>query len=220
MIEYTFEGGRAPGYLALPGDAKGPAVLLLHPWWGLNAFMKDVATRLASEGYVVLAPDLYHGPVATTVEDAERMATSVVPENVVREVGGATQFLLTHERATGSIIGVVGFSFGASWALWLAENRPADIAATVIFYGSSDLDFVKTRSAFLGHFAESDPYEPLASVRAMDKQLMAAGRSTAFHVYPGTGHWFFESDRPDAYHPSAAQLAWERTASFLKQQLR
>jgi carboxymethylenebutenolidase len=182
--------------------------------------MRDFATRLAGEGFVVLAPDLYHGPVATTAEDAEQLATSVVPGNVVREVAGATQFLLTHEQTLGSAIGVVGFSFGASWALWLAENRPTDIAATVIFYGSSDRDFVKARSAFLGHFAESDPYEPRAAVRAMENQLMTAGRSTTFHVYPGTGHWFFESDRPDAYHPSAAHLAWERTASFLKQQLR
>lgn len=220
MIDYTFDGDQAPGYLALPGKAKGSGVLLLHPWWGLNPFMKDFATRLAGEGYVVLAPDLFHGPVATTIEDAEKLANSAVPETIMREAAGATQFLLSHEQTTGSAIGVVGFSFGAAWALWLAENRPTDIAATVIFYGSYPLDFVNTRSAFMGHFAESDPYEPMESVRATEQQLIDAGASTTLHFYPGTGHWFFESDRPDAYHPSAAQLAWERTTSFLKHHLR
>jgi carboxymethylenebutenolidase len=220
MIEYAFGDDVALGYLALPGDAKGPAVLLLHPWWGLNAFMKGFADRLAGEGFVVLAPDLYDGRVATTIEEAEQAVSAVDPGKAAWKAAEATQYLRSHERTTGTAVGLVGFSYGASWALWLAENRPSEIGATVIFYGTGDQDFVQARSAFLGHFAASDPYESLSWVREMEKRLIAAGRPTTFYFYPGTGHWFFESDRPDAYHPYAAQLAWERTLAFLKQHLR
>jgi carboxymethylenebutenolidase len=220
MIEYTSGDDSARGYMALPSEAKAPGVLLLHPWWGLNDFMKDLAERLAGEGYVVLVPDLFDGRVATTPDEAEQLVMSIAQDDVAPKVQGAAQYLRADERTTGSALGVVGFSYGASWALWLAENRPADVAATVLFYGSYALDFVNVRSTFLGHFAESDPHEPVESVRETEERLLAAGRSVTFHVYPGTGHWFFESDRLDAYHPSAAQLAWERTVSFLKRQLR
>jgi carboxymethylenebutenolidase len=97
----------------------------------------------------------------------------------------------------------------------LAEQRPDDVAATVLFYGTKRGDFLRARSAFLGHFAETDPYESLPSVRQLERRLVA-GREVTFHVYPKTGHWFFEADRPDAYNAAAAQLAWERTVTFLK----
>ncbi|HJW91682.1 MAG TPA: dienelactone hydrolase family protein [Anaerolineales bacterium] len=112
-------------------------------------------------------------------------------------------------------VGLVGFSLGAYWALQLVEERPTQIAAVVLFYGKKPGEYPGAQAAFLGHFAESDEFEPLASVRRVEKQIQGAGHPAIFHIYPGTGHWFFEADRPSAYDPAAAQLAWERTVAFL-----
>jgi carboxymethylenebutenolidase len=114
---------------------------------------------------------------------------------------------------------VVGFSFGAFWALWLAEQRPDWLRSVTLFYGTNggSGDFSRSTAAFQGHFAAEDPYEPEELARAMETTLRAAGRPVSFYTYPGTGHWFFESDRPDAYHEPSARLAWERTLAFLRQ---
>ena len=112
-------------------------------------------------------------------------------------------------------VGLAGFSLGAYWALQLVEERPTQIAAVVLFYGKKPGEYPGAQAAFLGHFAESDEFEPLASVRRVEKQIQGAGHPAIFHIYPGTGHWFFEADRPSAYDPAAAQLAWERTVAFL-----
>lgn len=85
----------------------------------------------------------------------------------------------------------------------------------VLFYGTGPADFARSRATYLGHFAESDPYEPLSNVQELEKALRAAGRTVAFHHYPGTGHWFCEPDRPQ-FDPVAAALAWERTLDFLR----
>jgi carboxymethylenebutenolidase len=112
----------------------------------------------------------------------------------------------------------------SAWAQLLsAVFKRADIGTTVIFYGNEPGlegdDFAKTQAAFLGHFAESDEYEPLEPIHQTEAEIRKAGREVAFHIYPGTGHWFFESNQPDAYNQEAAQLAWERTLAFLRAHL-
>lgn len=120
----------------------------------------------------------------------------------------------------GSSIGLVGFSMGAHWALWLAAQRPAlPLGAVVAFYGARAGDFSGSRAAYQGHFAEHDKWVSDASLKKLNKNLQAAGRPTELFVYPGTSHWFFESDRDDAYNPQAAELAWTRTIDLLRKQL-
>ncbi|GAB4408525.1 MAG: hypothetical protein Fur0044_01850 [Anaerolineae bacterium] len=109
----------------------------------------------------------------------------------------------------------MGFSLGAYYALDLAAADPEHIRSVVIFYGSGDGDFSTSRAAYLGHFAENDPYEPPANVNELEESLRRAGRPVTFYRYPGTGHWFFEPDRTEAYNQAAATLAWERTLTFL-----
>jgi carboxymethylenebutenolidase len=98
------------------------------------------------------------------------------------------------------------------------------LAAVVLFYGNHSGiewdDYAKSKAAFLGHFAEDDPYEDVESVQNSLGEIHKAGREAAFHFYPGTGHWFFEENQPDAYNAEAAELAWERTVKFLREQLR
>ncbi len=206
-------------YLAVPEAGKGACVLVLHAWWGLNEFFKDTCDRLAQEGFVALAPDLYHGKIARTIEEADRLSSELTMRQAAEDILAAVKILSGISATTGKGLGVIGFSMGANLALWLAHERPQDLQAVTLFYGTGDEDFSQSKAAFLGHFAEKDPYETEAGVKELEKKLQSANRSVTFYTYPGTGHWFFEQDRPDAYNPPAAKLAWERTAAFLHHEL-
>jgi len=200
-------------YLVLPPSGQGPGVLVLHAWWGLNDFFKGFCRRLAAEGFTVLAPDLYHGKVAATVEQAKKLRGTAKREQASAEILAAADQL---SALTGGPIRVIGFSLGGWWALWLSQQRPETVRVVTLFYATGGGDFSLARAAYQGHFAESDEWESASGVKKLEKALVKAGRPVTFHTYPGTGHWFFEADRPDAYNPAAAQLAWERTLAFLK----
>lgn len=202
-------------YLASPINQPKGGLLVLHAWWGLNDFFKKECNRLADEGYLTLAPDLYDGKIAATVEQAETLRGKTKRAVVETKILAALDFLHARPEMEQKAIGLVGFSLGAWWSLWLNEQRPDQIAATVLFYGTRGMKSAATQSAFLGHFAEHDPYTPASGVKRLEKTLKAAGKVTEFHTYAGTGHWFFEQDRPE-YHPEAANLAWARTLEFLR----
>ena len=195
--------------------------MVLHAWWGLNDFFKGFCDRLAEQGFIVLAPDLYNGKTASTIDEAERLSSKMDSVVVEKELIGALEYLRARTKQSGRGIGTVGFSLGAYWALWLATERPDDIVATVLFYGTGRLGrFDQAKSKFLGHFAEKDPYEQLDYIRKLEENLRSADKTVSFHIYPTTGHWFFESDRADAYNEKAAGLAWDRTLKFLRDELK
>lgn len=200
------------------GEPRG-GVVVLHAWWGLNDFMVSFSDRLAREGFLVVAPDLYGGKKASTVEEAEALASTIDDTVARRQVRDAIAQLRESAGMDGRGVGIVGFSLGAAFALLAAEDPANDVRTTVVFYGTYPRDFSRSTSAFLGHFAESDPYEPAESVAELKQSIASAGREVEFHTYPSTGHWFFESDRPDAYDSEAAALAWARTAAFLHRYL-
>ena len=207
------------GYLATPESANSRGVLVLHPWWGLNDTMKSVCERLADEGYTVFAPDLYRGKVATTIEAAEALSQELNQEQAKKDIADAVEFLSGLDAVTRPEMGVIGFSLGAYYALGLSVDDPQRVRAVVLFYGTGEGDFARSRAAYLGHFAQIDEYEPEPFVQSVEQALRAADRPVTFYIYENTGHWFFEPDRPDAYNPAAAQLAWERTLAFLKDSL-
>ncbi len=222
MDEFQVGDRTARGYLALPPGATGPGpgVLVLHAWWGLTDLFTSVCDRLADAGFVAFAPDLYDGPTATTIAGAERLMEASDGARSRAIADAAVAYLRAHPAVHGGPIGAVGFSMGAAWAFLLSALRPADIAAVIAFYGTTEgVDFAATRAAYLGHFAEHDQFEPLASVRALEEQIRRAGRDVTFHIYPGTTHWFCEDNRPDAYDADAARRAWERTVVFLRHHL-
>lgn len=206
-------------YLVAPDAGEGPGVLLLHAWWGLTPFFKSVADRLADEGFVVLAPDLMAGRIAETPDEAERLLAESDPNDGVALVRASALQLRNLRNTPSGPIGVIGFSMGASWALWLSARAPDLVAATVAFYGSQNIDFAGARSAYLGHFAEHDVFESDDDIAFLEASLRLEGLDVEFHRYPGTSHWFFESDREVAYSPDAAELAWQRTVDFLRQRL-
>lgn len=206
------------GFLAVPPTGKGPGVLVLHAWWGLNDTIKAFCTRLAEAGFIAFAPDLYHGKVADNIADAETLV-NVLNTNHLQanaEIADATRFLSERVSRTDSGLAVIGFSLGANYALGLAAADPEHIRSVVLFYGTGGGDFSTARATYLGHFAENDEFEPPSDVDNLEESLRRAGRPVTFYRYSGTGHWFFEPDRPDAYNPAAASLAWDRTLTFLK----
>ncbi|MBG0784506.1 MAG: dienelactone hydrolase family protein [Anaerolineaceae bacterium] len=207
------------GYLALPPNGKGQPVLVLHAWWGLNAAIKTFCDRLASEGFVAFALDLYHGQVADTIAGAEVLGGTLDGryEEALAEVTQAVTYLSELYDISGQGVALVAFSLGVYYALEQSNADPEHVSKVVTFYGSRDGDYNKSKAAYLGHFAEHDVYELPAAIDAMAADLAQANRPYTFHTYSGTGHWFFEPDRVDAYDPVAAELAWKRTVSFLQE---
>jgi carboxymethylenebutenolidase len=221
MVEFAAGAHKISGHLATPASGSGPGVIVLHAWWGLNDFFKTLCRRLADTGFVALAPDLYHGAVAATIAEAKQLRSQVERDTVNKEMSAAVAYLEQHPAVHGNSLGVVGFSLGAHWALWLADHHPGSIGAVVLYYGTSGGRFTKTRAAFLGHFAEHDTWGASAqSVQALEMRLRMAGHATSFYTYPDTRHWFAESDCLDAYDAEAAQLAWERSIEFLQSDLK
>lgn len=206
-------------YLVTPKSTPRGGILVLHAWWGLNDFFMTLCDRLAKEGYVALAPDLYNGAIAKTIPEAEILRGKTKRTIIVKEILHAVEQLQALPDINNRPLSVIGFSLGAWWSLWLAEEKPEALAATVLFYGTRGGEYAKTPSAFLGHFAEIDEYVSDSGKKKLEKTLKAAGKEVEIFTYPGTGHWFFENDR-DAYHAGAANLAWQRTIDFLNTHLK
>ena len=206
------------GYLVLPEATTGPGILVLHAWWGLTDHVRSVCDDLAAAGYVALAPDLFAGRVASEVDEAERQLAEADADELAHLTRSSLQTLRALPSSTGDAVGILGWSMGASMALWLAARVPEAIAATAVFYGGQDIDMIEARSAFLGHYAEEDPYVDEDSLVLLESELHLDGLEVEFHRYPGTRHWFAEPDRPE-HDPAAAALAWDRTLAFFRHHL-
>lgn len=206
------------GFLAVPPAGKGDGVLVLHAWWGLNDTIKAFCTRLAENGFIAFAPDLYHGKVTGEIAEAEILSQTVDAhvDQTKTEVAEAARFLYELAGQPERGLAVIGFSLGAPFALGLSNDDPEHIRSVVVFYGTWVEDLRNSKASYLGHFAENDPFEPSSNVDELERALRRAGRPVTFYRYSDTGHWFFEPDRADAYNAAAASLAWERTLAFLK----
>ena len=206
----------ARAYLRIPPDAHA-GVVVLHAWWGLNDDVIAYADRLADAGFAVIAPDMFRGRIATEPDDAERLS-SEGDAGVAGDVAWAAIDRLADELGPDAPIGVLGWSFGAAYAIWAPSVRDR-ARVTVAYYGTYTAPFIEEATApLLGHFAEEDPYTSEAEIDELEEAYRKAGREITTYRYPGTGHWFAEPSR-DAYRPEAAELAFERTVAFLKGRL-
>ncbi|HEV8280313.1 MAG TPA: dienelactone hydrolase family protein [Candidatus Limnocylindrales bacterium] len=202
-------GERAPG---------AAGVVVLHPWWGLNDDVIAYVDRLAAAGFVVAAPDLFGGQVASTIEEADRLA-GAAEEGAVESIVLAAVDRLANALGPTAKLAALGFSFGAHWAIWSPAQRER-LVASVVYYGTTGGPILsQARVPVLGHFAETDPYETDEGVAAFEETLRSAGRDVVIHRYAGTGHWFAEPSR-DAYRSEAADLAFQRTVAFLREHLK
>jgi len=206
-------------YVVAPDSGSGPGVLVLHAWWGLTPFFRDVADRLADAGFVALAPDLFAGQTAQTPTEAEALLAGADVGRMVTLVESSVAVLRGLPVTPEGPVGVLGFSMGSSLGLRAAARQPDEVAAVVAYYGSTDVDFAPVRAAIQIHLAEDDPYETDDDAVEMEAHMRLVGLDPDVHHYPGTSHWFAEEDREAAFHREAATEAWDRTVAFLHRHL-
>lgn len=223
MVEFPSNGSSCPGYLAVPESGSGPGVVVIQEWWGLVPHIEDVCDRLAADGFVALAADLYHGKKTTEPDEAGKLLMALEVDRASRDMGGAVHYLLRHEAVSGDAVGTVGFCMGGGLSLYLATLEPAVKACTMyygfIFWPGADPHYQNIKGKVLGHFAETDGYANHDSVDPLQRTLEAAGVPTEFHWYPGTQHAFFNDARPEVYNAEAAALSYKRTLDFLHAEL-
>lgn len=201
-------------YLVQPDTGPGPGVLVLHSWWGLTDGVKQVTERFADLGYTALAPDLCDGVVPQGPDEAQQLLAESDP-NVTADLVLKSASALRSVAVDDRPIAVVGYSMGASWALWLATRAPSEVAAVVVHYGIQTIDFVDLEAPVLGHFAEHDPLVSEDERVELQSHLLLLDKHVEFHRYDGTGHWFAEPGVDTHHDPAAAELADRRTADFL-----
>lgn len=207
------------GHFVFPSDMVEPlpALIVIHEWWGLNDGVRAMADRLAGEGYIVLAVDLFDGKTAEFPPGARELMLKVVenPGPANENIRQAHDFL--RQTAGASRIGVLGWCFGGGWALNAAMLFPQELEAAVIYYGQVTDDQEKLAPIdmpILGLFAEDDRGIPVDNARKFESALEALGKNYEIIVYPDVGH-AFANPSGTSYDPEAAQMAWEKTVSFL-----
>ena len=219
MVSFKSNGGSANGYRA---GTSGPGIIVIQEWWGLVPHIKDVVDRFAAEGFVALAPDLYHGESSTEPDGAGKLMMGLNLTQAAKDMSGAVDAL--QERTGRTKVGVVGFCMGGGLTLALACQRPDAVAAAAPFYGvipwpSAQPDWNSLAAVVEGHYAEHDDFASPEMSKALEADLVARGKSATIHVYPGTHHAFFNDSRADVYDKDAATTAWQRTLSLFRTHL-
>jgi carboxymethylenebutenolidase len=198
----------------IPGGAEA-GVLVIHSWWGLTPSFTGFGARLVDRNLTVGLSDLFDGHTATTEAQARGLRALRRRDPMYQTLG---RDLAALRAAVAGPVGIVGFSMGGHWAVWLSQRPEYRVAATVLYYAARAGDFTASRSAYLAHYAGADPWVSAAARRGMERAIARAGGDYQGFDYPGTAHWFAETDR-DEYDPNAADLAFDRTADFLTRRL-
>ena len=221
-IDYPINAHTTPGYLAQPDDnLSHPGIVVIQEWWGLVPHIKDVAERLAREGFIALAPDLYHGQSSTEPDEARKLAMALDAQRAVQEIAAAARYLEKLDNVAPQKIGTVGWCMGGGLSLSTAAHHGDLIGATVAFYGRplTASDTAKLQVPVLGLYAEHDHGIPVAAVQAFEAELKTHHIQHEIHLYPGTEHAFFNDSRPHIYNTAAAQDAWQKTLAWFRQHL-
>jgi len=226
MVDFPSNGIDARGYLAMPESGSGPGVIVIQEWWGLDSGIKEMADRLATAGFVALAPDLYHGELAAhdEMDKAGELMTHLPADRAARDMSGAVDFLSDHAATTGDGVGVMGFCMGGMLTFILAANRPDKVKAAVPFYGfpQGDMqpDYSKIQAVVRGHMAEHDDFFPPSAATHLETELQALGKDATMTVYPGSGHAFMAPHNALGTQDQALyDQIWPEATSFLHEQL-
>jgi carboxymethylenebutenolidase len=220
-VTFPSNGTAGQGYLALPASGRGPGVVVLQEWWGLNDQIREVCDRFASEGFVALAPDIYRGVVTREPDEAAKLMMALNIEQAAKDMVGAVDWLTAHDAVTSTGVGVTGYCMGGGLALWLATLRPGVVTAVVPHYGvipwpAAQPDYTMMTAKLQGHYAENDDFAGPPAVAALEEQLSGAGKEYEFYVYPGTEHAFTNHHRPEVFDEEHAETTWTRTLEFLR----
>jgi carboxymethylenebutenolidase len=222
MVEFASNGGTDTGYMVVPASGNGPGVIVIQEWWGLVPHIKHICDRFAAEGYVALAPDLYHGKSTTSPDEAGKLMMTMQIDEAEKDLRGAITFLLNHEATTASKVGTVGFCMGGALSLF-AATKNSQVGACVIFYGGHPNvkpDLPNLQAPVLGLYAARDGFVTPESVHELERKLKELGKPAEVHIYPGVDHGFFNDERPTVYNEAAAKDAWKRVIEFFSTHLK
>jgi carboxymethylenebutenolidase len=222
-VAFTSNGSTAHGYLALPDNGSGPGVIVIQEWWGLTDHIVEICDRLAAEGFVALAPDLFGGRTTHDSDEAGELMSQLPVAGATRDLAGAVDYLLALPAVTSSKVGAVGFCMGGGFVLLLAAQQGDRIGAAVPFYGVGPAvphQFTGITAAVQGHYAIDDEFYPVAEARDQEREIREeSGTETEFFYYPA-GHAFHnDQDLLGTYDAESAKLAWARTVRFLRDRL-
>jgi carboxymethylenebutenolidase len=216
----TKSGEQASGELGLPeGSGKAPGLVLVQEWWGVNDHIRSLVRRFTEAGFVVLAPDLYHGKVTKDAGEAGKLMQELDGARAMADIAGAVSYLHAHPRVNGKV-GITGFCMGGAYSFAAAANLP-DLSAAVPFYGippAGRAEWSKVKIPVMAHFASRDQWATVKGAEEIKQQIEAHGGSMELCVYDAD-HAFVNDTRPEVYAPEAAKLAWDRTVTFLHRHL-
>lgn len=221
-VTFKANGGTAGGYLATPSSGKGPGLIVVQEWWGINDQVKGVADMFAREGFVALAPDFYHGKSATMGEPdaAQKLMMEMFQANTAaKDARGAAEYLTSQPSVTSKKVGAIGFCMGGFLAILVGSVAPDKVAAVVDCYGVGHQvpDLKPMRGTpILGIFGGKDHMANPEAVAALETAAKDAGVPFTKVLYPEADHAFLNEQRADAYRPSDAKDAWAKILPFLK----
>lgn len=223
-VTFPSAGEQAHGYLALPESGKGPGIIVIQEWWGLTDHIRDVADRLAAQGFVALAPDLFGGWITHDGDEAGEMMSKLPEEEGARLLAGAVDYLLASDAVTSETVGAIGFCMGGGFVLSLAAQQGERISAAVPFYGVGQGvpdSYEGVRAAIQGHYGEQDGFYPVEQAKAQEEQIRKESGAEVEFFYYDAPHAFHNDENPQGnYRPEEAKLAWSRAVDFLKAKVR
>ncbi|HUZ68079.1 MAG TPA: dienelactone hydrolase family protein [Candidatus Saccharimonadales bacterium] len=223
-VEFPSNGHTCSGYLATPASGRGPGVVVIQEWWGLVPHIRDLCDRFAAEGFVALAPDLYHGKETKEPDEAGKLLMELDLPTAARDMLGAGTWLAQSDKTAGDRVGIVGFCMGGALALYAATLSDV-FAAVVPFYpymgvtAAATPEIVNIKGAVLGHFATKDEAYTPEQVATLEAEMRNAGIDVEFFWYEGADHAFFNDTRPEVFDEDAARLSWDRTRAFFRTHL-
>src|ERR1700678_2159989 len=206
------------GFLAVPNKPGiYPGIIVVHEWWGLNDWVKQQAEKLAAQGYVALAVDLYRGKVADNPDLAHELMRGVSPDRATRDLQAAYDLLASQPNVKKDRIGSIGWCMGGGYSLDTALAEP-HLAATVINYGhlaTEPSELKKINAPILGLFGGQDRGITPDDVRKFQQAMEQLGKKVEVKIYPDAGHAFENPNNKQGYRPEDAADAWQRTVDFL-----
>ncbi len=218
-VQYKSGNETVSGVLYAPATkGKLPALVVIHEWWGLNDWVKEQASKLASEGYVTLAIDLYRGKVAQSGDEAHELMRGVPEDRATRDLLAASEYLRSLPNVDPARVGSIGWCMGGGYSLDLAL-ADSKLKAAVINYGhlaTEPQTLNKLHASVLGIFGAQDRGIPVDSVRAFEQALKQQGKTVEIKIYDDAGHAFENPNNKSGYRATDAEDAWNLTTKFLK----
>jgi carboxymethylenebutenolidase len=221
-VTFKSNGKATDGYLARPAGGSGAGVIVIQEYWGLVPQIEKTADRFAAEGFVALAPDLYHGKTTKSPDEAGKLMMALRIDEAERDLAGAIDYLAILPEVSPKRVGTVGFCMGGALSLFAASKNP-EVGACVVFYGGHPNvkpDLPALKAPVLGIYAGRDNFVTPQVVGELDAELTRLGKRHEFHTYPDATHAFFNEVRPEVYDAAASADAWTKTLTFLRRELK